>query len=231
MRISIILIVAVLCHASAGAAVAAAQSRGDSHVAHAVAPDATSAPPAAWHSRVLSALGGAALGAGVGFFASQVFTGDWDEEPGHEVDRPVWAAVGGSIGFALGFTIPLGRGREPAPAPLRGLRGGRAAITAEEMRGRGVRNALDAVQLLRPEWLTDRGYHVIGEEADERIRVYLDDVRLGGIPSLRDVSIERIGSLHFLDAGAATARWGAGHSHGAILIIAAGGTQDATPPR
>src|SRR5690606_26372386 len=159
------------------------------------------------------------------FFASQVFTGDWDEEPGKEVDRPVWAAVGGSIGFALGFTVPLpSRGREPTPAPLRGLRGGRFVITADEARGRGVTNALDAVQLLRPEWLSERGYHVIGEEADERIRVYLDDVRLGGVRSLRDISIERTQSIHFRDAGAATTRWGAGHSHGAILIIAAAGT-------
>jgi hypothetical protein len=189
---------------------------------------ADAAPAAAWHSRLLSALGGAALGAGVGFFASQVFTGDWDEEPGHEVDRPVWAAVGGSIGFALGFTVPLpGRGRKPAPAPLRGLRGGRSVIAAEDLRGRGVTNALDAVQLLRPEWLTDRGFHVIGEDADDRLQVYLDDVRLGGVRSLRDISVERIQSIHFLDAGAATARWGAGHSHGAILIIAAaGGARD-----
>jgi hypothetical protein len=232
MRVPIVLTIAVLGHASGVGPVAAQSRAGADHARAAIFEAGVPAAPAAWHSRLLSALGGAALGAGVGFFASQVFTGDWDEEPGREVDRPVWAAVGGSIGFALGFTVPLpGRGRAPAPAPLRGLRGGRAAITADEMRGRGVRNALDAVQLLRPEWLSDRGYHVIGEEADERIRVYLDDVRLGGVPALRDVSIERIESLHFLDAGAATARWGAGHSHGAILIIAAGGTQDATPPR
>lgn len=212
-------------HASAVALPVQAQlaaDRLDARVAELKPPE--SAAPAAWRSRLLTALGGAALGAGAGFFASQVFMGDWDEEPGHEVDRPVWAAVGGSIGFALGFTVPLpGRGQSPAPAPMRGLRNGRSAITPDELRGQSVTNAFDAVQLLRPEWLTERGFHVIGEEADDRIQVYLDDVRLGGVRFLRDVSIERIQSIHLLDAGAATARWGAGHSHGAILIIAAGG--------
>ena len=41
---------------------------------------------ASWHARLFSALGGAALGAGVGYFSSQVFRGDWDEEPGRYVE-------------------------------------------------------------------------------------------------------------------------------------------------
>jgi hypothetical protein len=178
---------------------------------------------AAWHSRLLTAIGGAALGAGVGFFTSQVVRGDWEEERGrNEVDRSAWAAVAGSIGFAVGFTFPLG-GRPAEPGAVSGLPGGRKAIDAGEIEGRGLSNAYDAVQLLRPEWLNERGVHVIGEVPEETTEVYLDDVRLGGTSSLREVGVHIIRSMHYFDAAAATLRWGSGHSHGVILIIARGG--------
>lgn len=119
-------------------------------------------------SRVFSAVGGAVLGAGLGFFASQVATGDWDEAAGHDVNRPAWAAVGGSIGLAVGFSFPVSwQGKAaslPGPTDAR-----RLPITQEE--------------------------------------VSASDVR----------------TIHFLDAGAATVRFGAGHGHGAILIASRSG--------
>lgn len=176
-------------------------------------------PP--WHGRVLSALAGAALGAGVGFFASQVVRGDWDDRAG-DLDRPVWAAVGGSLGFAAGYSFPFaGRGVEPDLS--RSLPGGRFVIRANDLERTGVKTAGEAVRLLRPEWLRGRGTHILGEGPNETIQVYLDDVRLGGLRFLDDVSASTIRSIHFFDAAAATLRWGAGHSHGVILIIAEGG--------
>ena len=177
------------------------------------------------HTRLLSALGGAVLGAGMGFFASQVVKGDWEEGPNGRVDRPAWAAVGGSIGLALGFSFPLG-GRPGNDDPLANLPGGRFRIDASEFDKLGITNALEAVQTLRPEWLNPRGVHVIGESATESIDVYLDNNRLGGVSSMRDVQAKAIRSMHYFDAAAATVRYGAGHSHGVILIIGEGG-----PPR
>ncbi len=175
-----------------------------------------------WASRLLTALAGGTLGAGVGFFASQVITGDWEEEPGtKEIDRQAWAAVGGSVGFAFGLTFPLPGRRASRPAPA--LAGRRSPITANELQGKGVNNAFEAVQLLRPDWLNDRGFHVIGERPDERIAVYLDGSRVGGTATLREVPTTSIDSIHFLDPAAATFRFGAGHSHGVILIIGRGG--------
>jgi hypothetical protein len=176
-----------------------------------------------WHGRLISAIGGAALGAGIGFFASQVFRGDWDEEPGrNQVDRPAWAAVGGSIGLAFGLSFPLG-GRGLRPDPERVPRNGRRSVTTEELSRQGIRTAHDAVRLLRPEWLRPRGVHIIGESAEQAITVYLDDLRLGGTLTLRDISVETVEVIHFIDAAAATLRWGAGHSHGVIQVIARGG--------
>lgn len=182
-----------------------------------------------WHARLFSALGGAALGAGVGYFSSQVFRGDWDEEPGHYVDRSVWAAVGGSLGLAVGISFPLGgRGLPPedAGALPGGLPGGRFRIVAADFRGKGVNTADEVVRLLRPEWLIERGVNIIGEPLGEGRLVYLDEVKLGGARFLKDVSAQIIKSMHFFDAAAATYRWGAGHNHGVILIIAEGGPSE-----
>jgi hypothetical protein len=79
---------------------------------------------------------------------------------------------------------------------------------------------------LRPEWLIERGVNIIGAPLGEGRLVYLDEVKLGGVRFLKDVSAQTIRSMHFFDAAAATYRWGAGHNHGVILIIAEGGTSE-----
>jgi hypothetical protein len=173
--------------------------------------------------RVVTAVAGAALGAGVGFFASQVFKGDWEEEPGRPVPRPVWAAVGGSVGFAMGFSFPL-RGGAHAPLAARAeISDARSVIAAEEIGGKGVKTAYEAVRMLRPEWLITRGTHALDEGPQDRIQTYLDGVHLGAEAALNDVAAENIQSLHLLDAAKAAYRWGAGHSHGAIMIVSKGG--------
>jgi hypothetical protein len=174
-------------------------------------------------SRVVTAVAGATIGAGVGFFASQVFKGDWEEEPGRQMDRPVWAAVGGSLGFAMGFSFPL-RGAAGIPQPAPGERGtGRSLITAEDIHGKGLKSAHDAVKILRPEWLIPRGIHTFNERPRDNIQIYLDGIHLGAERALYDVAADNIQSIHFLDAAKASYRWGAGHSHGAILVVSAGG--------
>ena len=54
-----------------------------------------------WGVRLASGLAAAAIGAGLGFFASQLATGDWEEDGGQDkIHRSTWAAVGGTSGFA-----------------------------------------------------------------------------------------------------------------------------------
>lgn len=170
-------------------------------------------------ARLITALAGGAVGAGLGFFASQVLTSDWDADPDDKgVDRRPWAAVGGSIGFAVGFSFPL-TGRRASSRPVRSAPAGRPTITAEELDGTGASTAYETVELLRPEWLTARGFHSIGEDADQRILAYVDDIRLGAVEALTEVNAQDVHSIHFLDPAASTYRWGAGHSHGAILVL------------
>lgn len=90
-------------------------------------------------------------------------------------------------------------------------------ITLEQIQANSATNAFDLVRSLRPIWLQKRGTQSIN--FDGNIVIYQDQVRLGGPESLRSVPTNTISRLEYLDASAATQRWGSGHTHGAILIL------------
>jgi hypothetical protein len=92
-------------------------------------------------------------------------------------------------------------------------------ITAEEIAASSARNAFDAVQLLRPNWLRMRG------AAGSTLRgetiapvVYSDNVRLGGMENLSGIAAADIATIEYLSARDATTRFGTGHAGGAILV-------------
>lgn len=179
-----------------------------------------------WRSRALSALGGAAIGAGLGYFASQIATGDWEPRARKvAVDRPLWAAVGGSVGLALGISFPLSGNSPPGRSqPLPSLQ--RTTINREELRELGVTHAYEAVEVLRPEWLHDRGPTEWGDTPDDGRSVYVEGTRVGNLGQLRNLSTADIETIRFIDAPTATARWGAGNSRGALLVLLMTGNGD-----
>ncbi|HZD03722.1 MAG TPA: hypothetical protein VE173_02355 [Longimicrobiales bacterium] len=175
-----------------------------------------------WKHRILTSLGGAAIGAGLGYFASQLVTGDWENRQSRQaVNRPTWAAVGGSFGLAIGFSFPLwGQGRPAVMPPLTEHR--RLVITEEEIGELGLTDAYHAVQVLRPEWVNDRGPREWGDVPDDGLSVYVDGTRIGNLRSLAQLTTNDIESIHFVNAATATSRWGQGNSRGAILVIMKG---------
>ena len=180
--------------------------------------DTTAFAPPSLSSRLVTGVAGAVLGAGMGFFASQVATGDWDEGEGRAINRTAWAAVGSAGGFALGFSIPiLGRGTGLGGTGGPGL--DRYIISGDEMREASVRSAFDAVQLFHPEWLVLRGQEAIYNAEADNIRVYLDNVLMGGVGELVNIEASNIEYIRFFNATQATARWGTGHTHGAIQVV------------
>lgn len=184
-----------------------------------VAPAAPNESPH-WHHRVLSALGSAALGAGVGYFASQLVRGDWSEGPGRgqPVNRSMWAAVGGGVGATLGFSFPIfGRGSPDPAEPIRDNR--RSVLTRAEISEHVLSNAYQAIELLRPEWLRQRPPDVWGQLSAATAVVYLDDQRLGPLSTLRDINVNDIESIRLVSVAEATNRWGTGHNQGVIQII------------
>ena len=184
-----------------------------------------------WRSRFWNAVGGAALGAGVGYFASQLASGDW-EEGQITRHRQEWAVVGGSIGLAAGLTFPFfGRGVSLAPSVSSNPR---VMITALEVAESSASTAYEAVRILRPNWLSSRRPHLLADPSCgaldrvcapirvERLKVYLDGHRLGGPENLMDIGARNIETIRFFSAAEAVARWGAGHSQGAILVSTIG---------
>lgn len=180
-----------------------------------------------FQSRFWNAVAGAALGAGVGYFASQLASGDWEDGAINE-NRKDWALVGASIGLAAGFSFPFfGRG-----ASLRPRMGSspRTIITTQEVRDAAANTADEVVRLLRPTWLTSRRPTMLADPRCTRLdrvcepisvdvmKVYLDGHRLGGTATLREINARNVETIRYFGAAEAVARWGAGHGQGAILV-------------
>ena len=89
-------------------------------------------------------------------------------------------------------------------------------ITREELLGSSATTLFDAVQRLRANWLRPRGTDSI--EKSSVIQVYMDNIRLGGVEQLRQISPVTVASLRHYDGIQATARWGIDHAAGAIAI-------------
>jgi hypothetical protein len=77
------------------------------------------------------------------------------------------------------------------------------------------------VQRVRPAWLVKTGPHS-GIGSDD-IRVYINGMRYDDPSALRFFTGSDVESLRFLEAGRATARFGVGHSHGAIIVTVRSG--------
>jgi hypothetical protein len=92
----------------------------------------------------------------------------------------------------------------------------RSIITQAELLERHFNNAYEAVEALRSNWLKARGPDSFSSPSI--VLVYMDEVRLGDVTTLRSVEPGVIGSIQHFDGPSATARWGIGHGAGVILI-------------
>jgi hypothetical protein len=75
-------------------------------------------------------------------------------------------------------------------------------LTIHQIRESGARDALEAVQRLRPLWLKTRNPTTIN--APNTILVYENDTRLGGIDALRGYPIDAIAGLKYMTGAEAT---------------------------
>lgn len=94
-------------------------------------------------------------------------------------------------------------------------------ITRAEIQAVGATDAYSLVQQLRPLWLQKRGPHSFVNERG--IIVYLDSMPHEGVGTLRYVDASEIHTLRYIGPGRATALYGTGHVHGAILVEMRGG--------
>lgn len=182
-------------------------------------------------------LGGAVLGAGAGYLTSQVAWSDWDKSSNSEFkSRRLGFTLGGGAVGALSGLILGGRSSGGAMAPVGVPRGPMinrvSVITEEEVRASRAVNAFQLVQALRPHWLhrdggtgrtrtpepNDTTFEVLSTSDDPGVKVYLERGLVGDIFSLREIAVNDVTSLEFLDTATATYRLGQGNSAGAIVV-------------
>lgn len=90
-------------------------------------------------------------------------------------------------------------------------------ITKEQALESRATDALGIVETLRSGWLRERGSDSLTGQPT-RVQVYFDDVRLGGVETLRSISLVQIGHIRYYDGVAASGRWGLGHGAGVIFV-------------
>lgn len=191
----------------------------------------------------LRTVGGAVLGAWVGFVVAKAKLSDWNENsksPAAIRQRnqiTIGGAVAGAVIGNLAFRNPC-RTYRGAVAKTPGaprVSAARRPITQEEITRSGVSGSVyDLIYALRRQWLNDRGLqsmsemgHVVHDSAGKEVNiagetqlvVYLDNMRLGTISELRGLPVAGVTGVVYYDPSEATFKWGTGHAHGAIQVL------------
>lgn len=99
-----------------------------------------------------------------------------------------------------------------------GTSGNRRVLLASEIATIPGTTAYDAIMRLRPEFLRTRGADSPSNPLPMTPEIYVDDMHLGGIETLRTLRAEQIARVEYLGASDATTRFGTGHTAGVILI-------------
>ena|SRR5687768_13151655 len=128
--------------------------------------------------------------------------------------------------FVLGAVVAACAGRRAADGgPERQSASG--PITRAEMDAARYGSLYDIVLALRGQWLQGRGPSTITGRPTE-IQVIVDEIRMGGVESLRAMQSDNVVSIAFVDPVAAAQRWGGSHAQGTIVVTM---RADAAPRR
>src|SRR4029079_15826487 len=103
------------------------------------------------------------------------------------------------------------------PRPAGGPRHSADTITGEEITAtQGIVCVYDAIQRLRPQWITSS--RALSTGTKDQLIVYLETNRYGSVESLRQFPIGGVTDIKYLNAAEATNRFGTGPSGGAIVV-------------
>jgi formate dehydrogenase assembly factor FdhD len=91
-------------------------------------------------------------------------------------------------------------------------------IPRTEIEQSSARNAYDLIRQTRPTWLRTRGTTSFIRAGGDPAIVYIGTNRHGALDTLYGIETEAIESIQFINATAATTRFGMGHSGGVIQI-------------
>lgn len=124
------------------------------------------------------------------------------------------------ISIALGLFLPLSACYRASAGPG-AVSTDRSFLTREEVQDARFNSAWDAVQVLRGNWLHDRG--TASFRLQTEILVYLDGVKQGTVSFLRSIPTTNVESIRFFSGMDATTRWGLDHGKGVIYVTSTAG--------
>ncbi|MES3035652.1 MAG: hypothetical protein V4813_16740 [Gemmatimonadota bacterium] len=118
---------------------------------------------------------------------------------------------------ALGLCMSVTSCASHNPDVMRPTAGRLSVITRAEMEQTRYGSLFDVVQALRGRWLRSRGPNsLIGRSTE--VQVLVDDMRMGGVETLRTMRTDNVVSIQFVDPVTAAQRWGGKHAIGTIVV-------------
>ena len=121
------------------------------------------------------------------------------------------------IGLALALTVGACTHRSGTPEVVRASRS--AIITREEIEHAHAVTALDAIQRLRPFYLSSRGANSVLLDPQLHAVVFLNEQEYGDITVLRNVQANDIQEIRYYNGTEATQKFGAQYGGGVIQLV------------
>ena len=102
-----------------------------------------------------------------------------------------------------------------------------STLVAEDLQRIDVPNLADAIQRLRPQWLRRSQMQIPnGRQASSTpIVVWVDNIRAGGPEILSQINVSSVRSVRYFSPSEAEARFGNGHTNGAIQVTTTTGAK------
>jgi hypothetical protein len=101
-----------------------------------------------------------------------------------------------------------------APRPRRN----RNEITRADMVEKGARNVYDGIRMLHSAWLRPSRSLSSSTQQNPVVAVYRDGSLVGGTSTLRDMSVDSVGRVEYVEPADAVQRFGTDAAGGAIVV-------------
>lgn len=96
--------------------------------------------------------------------------------------------------------------------------GSGTTLTREQLSTTNADNLYEAINKLRPSWLSSRGPTSVTDATPTGVDVFMGNTLLGKADYLRQVRPGDVTEVKYWDSGSAAARFGMGHPRGVIEI-------------
>lgn len=121
------------------------------------------------------------------------------------------------LGFALALTVGACTHRPGDPQAVSSSKS--AVITREEIERSRAVTALDAIQRLRPFYLSSRGANSVLLDPQLHAVVFLNEQEYGDITVLRNVQANDVQEIRYYNGTEATQKFGAQYGGGVIQLV------------